>query len=217
MAALHDGEQFLIKNYAVAMTPSLNLTDLRPNSLTNQKILVNGLTDELDYAEREVNAIGKIYSNTENLLNEQFTVNNFKQAIKKSSYDLVHIVSHAEFAANVKDSFIVTNDGKLKFTTKLFNKSIELLTLSACNTATGDNEWEALGLSGIAVQAGAKSSLATLWKAHDKTTYFLIKYFYKYKLSNSKARALQLSQQKFIKSGYHPFFWADFVLIGNWL
>ena len=222
MAALHDGKQFLIENFAVAITPSLNLTDLSPNFV--EQILISGLTDKsqgypkLPYAQAEIDFMIEIYPDVKKLLNKQFTANDFKQSIKKSNYDLIHIVSHAEFAENVKDSFIVTNDDKLRFNNKLFTKHLELLTLSACNTAQGDNEWAALGLSGVAVQTGAKSSLATLWKAHDEVTYHLIKDFYKYKSSNSKAKALQKSQQEVLKSTFHhPFYWADLVLIGNWL
>jgi len=236
MAALHDGKQFLIEKYAVAITPSLNLTDLNSNPLTPEQttVLITGLTEaaqgypKLPYAEKEINAITKIYHRSTSLLNEQFTATNFEQALKKSNYNLVHLISHAEFAHNIKDSFIVTNDGKLKFTDKpesaIFTKNrhppLELLTLSACNTAKGDKEWAALGLSGIAIQAGARSSLATLWKAHDKVTYHLIKDFYKHKplKHHSKAQALQIAQQEVLNSSYHhPFYWASLVLIGNWL
>ncbi len=214
----------------MAITPSLKLTDLSTESLS-AKVLVSGLTKaargypRLYYAEPEVNAINDIYPNVTNLLNEQFTTKKFDKVLEQSDYKIVHIISHAEFARNVKDSFIVTNDGELNFTDEtnkiLKNRQIqlELLTLSACNTAKGDNEWEALGLSGIAIQAGARSSLATLWKAHDRVTYHLIKDFYtQFSKPNSKAKSLQTAQQEVLWSRYyHPFYWSCLVLIGNWL
>jgi len=241
MAALHDGNVFLIQTYALAITPGLTLTAPKAGTLTRDKTvaLVSGLTEEaqgypkLPYADAEVEAITKQYHNTNQLLNQQFTKAQFVQTLKKplnngaSNYNLVHIISHAEFAPNAKDSFIVTYDGKLSVDDlesiiglgQHRQTPIELLTLSACNTAKGDQEWAALGLSGVTLKAGARSSLATLWKAHDKITYHLINKFYQQPLNKvSKAQALQQAQQAIIESKYdHPFYWAPLILIGNWL
>ncbi|MEL6502431.1 MAG: CHAT domain-containing protein, partial [Cyanobacteria bacterium J06623_1] len=103
------------------------------------------------------------------------------------------------------------------------SKPIELLVLSACNTAQGDNE-AILGLAGVAVRAGARSTIATLWSADDEATANLMGKFYT-NLSQdneiSKARALRQAQLQLLAesdSQYrHPFYWAPFVLVGNWL
>ena len=97
---------------------------------------------------------------------------------------------------------------------------MELLTLSACQTAAGD-ERAALGLAGIAVRAGARSALATLWNVSDQAASLLVVEFYQ-KLNDpavSKAEALQAAQIMLLKSGRyrHPFYWSPYLLIGNWL
>lgn len=236
IAALHDGQAFLIETYAVAIIPGLSLTDPKSSTLTplQTTILLSGITEEirgypkLNYAQLEIDAITEFYGHFTKILNKQFIRPYLDQTLKQANYHTIHIISHAEFAQNVKDSFIITYDGKLTLdqleslvkVTQYRQQPIELLTLSACNTAQGDEEWGALGLSGIALKAGAQSSLATLWKAHDFVTYSIIKAFYQQLThsSQSKAQALQAAQQATLESIYHhPFYWAPFVLIGNWL
>ena len=100
------------------------------------------------------------------------------------------------------------------------DKPVELLTLSACQTAVGD-ERAALGLAGIAIKAGVRSALASLWFVNDEATSQLVIEFYK-QLQNpalSKAQALQNAQKKLAaqRNFRHPAFWAPFLLIGNWL
>ena len=98
---------------------------------------------------------------------------------------------------------------------------IELLSLTACETAIGD-ERAALGLGGIALQAGARSVLASLWSIPDQQTPQIVENFYT-NLQNpnlNKAQALQLAQKEFIQQGgiySHPAYWAPFILIGNWI
>jgi len=234
MAALHDGKQFLIENFAVAIAPGLALIDPQSSSFKkrNTQALLGAITketqdySELPYAQSEIEALGQLYQNTTLLQNDRFTQAELTQTFKNQYYSVVHLISHAEFADNPEQSFIVTYDGKLTFEqlAKLIQPSkdapIELLTLSACNTAEGDNEWAALGLSGIALKAGARTTLATLWKAHDKSTSLLMKRFYRALITEklSKAQALQAAQIQLIDSIYqHPFYWAPLILIGNWM
>lgn len=238
IAALHDGKQFLIQKFAVAITPTLNLTESSKGLTPSEtKVLLNAITQavqnypKLPYVKKEIKAIKKWYQpNT--LLDEQFTANNFAKHLNSSRYDLIHIISHVEFAEEVNNSFILTHSGKLPLTklqniieSSQYNQSIELLTLSACNTAKGDQAWTALGLSGVALKAGARSALATLWKVDDRATFHLIKQFYSHlnssnqKIAKTKAQALQKAQQVLLKSKEfnHPFYWASLALIGNWL
>jgi CHAT domain-containing protein len=100
------------------------------------------------------------------------------------------------------------------------NDPIELMVLSACQTAEGDDR-AALGLAGMAIRSGARSTLATLWAVNDESTAALMTQFYQ-ELSNadlSKAEALRLAQIKILQNPEfsHPYYWSPFVLIGNWL
>lgn len=245
LAALHDGNQFLIEKYAVVLSPGLTLT--LPTTTSPQpketQMLLSAVTEatqgypKLPYAAKEFNEIRRLFSRSKRLLNDQrdensgmaaFKTQNFKDALKNSSYDVIHIISHAEFAKHSKDIAIATFDGKLSLNeleellkaTQHEKKPVELLTLSACSTAAGEEtQWAALGLSGVAIKVGARSSLATLWQAYDLTTYIMVTRFYQnwQSLTKTKAQALQEAQQYVIGSTYrHPFFWAQLVLIGNW-
>ena len=164
------------------------------------------------------------------MLDEEFTSENFKKSLKNSHYDLIHIISHAEFAENVDESFILTYEGQLTLKdlqegieSNQHKQPVELLILSACNTAKGDQGWTALGLSGIALKAGARSALATLWKVDDRATFHLVDKFYNYLNSPSKklsnVQALQAAQRDFLELKFfnHPFYWASLAFIGNWL
>jgi CHAT domain-containing protein len=97
---------------------------------------------------------------------------------------------------------------------------LELLTLSACQTATGDDQ-APLGLAGVALRSGARSTVATLWRVFDESTADLMTDFYRALRQSqvSKAEALRQSQAALLKSERfnHPYYWAPFVLVGNWL
>ena len=97
---------------------------------------------------------------------------------------------------------------------------IELLVLSACESASGDDR-AALGLAGVAIKAGANSALATLWQISDEATSELIAHFYRqlHDTSFTKAKALQQAQLELMSDARyeHPLFWSPFILINNWL
>ncbi len=96
---------------------------------------------------------------------------------------------------------------------------IELLVLSACSTAQGDNR-AVLGLAGIAVQAGTRSVVSTLWEAQDLPTTQLMVQFYQALLNpqTTRAQALRQAQLQLIEQGYStPYIWASYILVGNWL
>jgi len=140
----------------------------------------------------------------------------------------VHFATHAEFNSDHNNSFLLTYDNRLTMnqleTTiglrRFQSEPIELLVLSACQTAVGD-ERAALGLAGVAVQAGARSALATLWFINDQATSVLVADFYRQlqKEQQTKARALQTAQVNMITESQfsHPSFWAPFLLIGSWM
>ncbi|HEY9834733.1 MAG TPA: CHAT domain-containing protein [Stenomitos sp.] len=240
MAALHDGETFLVQKYAIATTPSLTLTD--PKSLNREKLraLAVGLTKEaivngqtfpaLTNVSSEISAVVTKISGSKQLLDEDFTRDRIQQELSQTVYPIIHIATHGEFSSQPEDTFLVTgNNGKLTITDldtairrlKRETDSVELLVLTACQTAVGDDR-AALGLAGVAVQAGVRSALASLWFIQDAPTVTLVAKFYA-SLNNSevsKAEALRAAQLELIEAGgqyAHPAYWAPFILIGNWL
>ena len=232
MAALHDGKEFLIQKYPIAIAPSLTLTARKPLDHSNLEALSLGLTVErspfapLTNVATEVTAVNKILGGTE-LLDEAFTLPNLQEQLKKKSFPVVHIATHGKFGVDAESTFLVGFDQRISIEQidKLLRfrngrKSVELLTLSACQTATGDNR-SALGIAGVAVRAGVESALATLWYINDEATVPLIEEFYtQLRQPNiSKAEALRIAQIKMITDvNYnHPAVWSPFVLIGNWL
>ncbi|VEP17860.1 conserved hypothetical protein [Hyella patelloides LEGE 07179] len=236
MAALHDGEKYLIEKYRVALTPGLQL--LEPKSLKNQKLkaVVAGLSESnqgfsaLPGVKTEVTEISQSIP-SQLLLNQEFTNASLREQIRETPSPLVHLATHGQFSSNPEETFIVTWDDQIKV--KEFEdllrareetidaQPIELLVMSACQTATGDKR-AALGIAGVAVRSGARSTLATLWSVKDDSTVALMDEFYKQLADTSsvtKAEALRQAQISLIDSEdfKHPFYWSPFILVGNWL
>ena len=233
LAALHDGTQFVVERFAVATAPGLRL--IEPHALKRQstRMLLNGLTvsvqkfPSLPHVKEEVSTIGALLPSTV-LADGDFLLASFERELRGLPYSIVHIASHGQFDSDPKKSFLLAFDGRLdmdnlerviKFS-RFRDEPVELLTLSACRTAAGD-ERAALGLAGVAVKAGARSALATLWYINDQASSELVAEFYR-RLADpqlSKARALQQAQQAIMRDARyrHPGFWAPFLLIGNWL
>ncbi len=150
------------------------------------------------------------------------------QTMQQGNFGIVHIAAHGHFASEAAQSFLLTSQGKITFDElakivgrlRFREQPLELLTLSACETAQGD-ERAALGLAGVAIQAGARSALATLWRVRDAAATQLMTTFYQH-LQNpaiSRARALQLAQLELLQHERYrsPYFWSPFILINNWL
>ncbi|MEA5602780.1 CHAT domain-containing protein [Nostoc sp. UHCC 0252] len=251
MAALYDSQQqkYLVETYAIATTPSLRLNTPKARDRSTQKALILGLTekatidgktfDALTAVPDEVKAIKSIFPNHTELINENFFPESFQKTLDKRRYPIVHIASHAQFGIIPEDTFIVTGKNE-KLTIiqledslrNLSNKSdnVELLTLTACETAVGDDR-ATLGLAGVALQVGVKSAIASLWNVTDESTSELVKEFYtNYRNSGmSIAEALQKAQIKMIHaqksspsdnihtSYNNPAYWAPIIAIGNWL
>jgi CHAT domain-containing protein len=234
LAALHDGERFLIDRYAVATVPGLDLLDPRPVATTEVTPLLNGLTESvqgfpaLPHVSGELEAIAELYGGKV-LKDEEFVAGKFGESLAQTPYSVVHIASHGKFAGDSKDSFLLTYDGRLDMDgleefiklSRFREEPIELLTLSACQTAAGDDR-AALGLAGVAIKAGARSALATLWFINDQASSLLVSEFYRQlsaKPTPTKAKALQAAQQQ-IRADLryrHPAYWSPFLIIGNWL
>lgn len=242
MAALYDGEKYLVQKYAIALTPSLQLVNPKPLP-TKLKVFIGGLSKAEGYpplpqVEQEIEFITNIVDTTKSLLNQYFTKTAIEEAIKSASVNVIHLATHGTFSSKAEKTYIVTfpefddNDNRITInelgeyinsrdTYKL--PPIELLILSACKTAAGD-ERAALGLAGFAVRAGARSTLASLWKMDDEAGALLIQHFYQELVNDpniSKAEALRRAQIELWEDELlyktHPYYWASLVLVGNWL
>jgi CHAT domain-containing protein len=235
MAALYDGKNYLVEKFAVAVTPGLTLMEPRPFKKENIVLVANGLSDgvqgftALRFVPEEVANLKKLFGGTE-LMNKEFVKLNIeKEFSQENNYSIVHIASHGHFDSDAKKTFVLTFDGKLSLDeleqlirpAQLRDKPVELLTLSACQTAAGDDR-AALGLAGVAIKAGARSAFATLWFVNDQSSTTLVSDFYTQLRDHpdvSKAKALQAAQKKMLgdQRYAHPCYWAPYLIIGNWL
>ena len=250
IAALYDGSKYLVQRYQNAEFTLASRTRLTETPASGWKALGMGVSkaesgfaalpsvpEELREIIRDENnksALGVLPGKV--LLDEGFTEERLKNSLR-SSYPVVHIASHFELASENEDSsFLLLGDGRhlsltqLSLIPNLF-ANVDLLTLSACNTAVGTSrgsggEWESLGM--IAQRKGAKGILATLWPVADESTKLLMQQFYRLHEAEgiSKAEALQRAQIALLEGQAngnpnrsrfaHPYFWAPFILIGNW-
>lgn len=234
LGALHDGKQFVIDRYALATVPSLRLLEPKPFAHLDLQPLLNGLSASvqgfppLPHVAKELAAVEMLLGG-DTLQNRAFVTDQVEQSMSGTPYSVVHIASHAQFTGDAKESFILTYDGRMDMDSlerfiklsRFRDQPVELLTLSACQTAVGDDR-AALGLAGLAVKSGARSALASLWYINDQASSLLIADFYRTLQAQpgiGKAKALQQAQirTKTDLRYRHPAFWAPFLLIGNWL
>lgn len=250
MAALYDAkaQEYLIqKKYAIALLPTSQLFDLTA-SPRELNVLAVGVSEPLSVGEKiftsinadlELNQIQSLIPTTQVLLNSRFTSPNLKDRFKFGDFSIIHMATHGQFSSNPEETYILAYgadqasgellkaqelDSLLRSGQQEIDSTIDLLVLSACKTAEGDNR-ATLGLAGLAVRAGTRSTLASLWKVEDDITLQLIKQFYKelQKDGMTKAQALHRAQQTLLTkeiSGEsyprNPAEWAPYILVGNW-
>lgn len=233
MAALHDGQQYLIEKYSLALTPGLQL--LQPQAL--DRLQLQGLLAGLSQARENFSALPNVVTEinqieaeipSQVLLDQTFTNQALSTGVDSTSSQLVHLATHGQFSSNADDTFILTWDGRInvkQLDQMLRSRErgltpIELLVLSACQTATGDDR-AALGMAGVAVRSGARSTVASLWSVNDFSTASLMIEFYRElgRPEITRAEALRRAQLTLLyQDGYtSPYYWAPFVLLGNWL
>ncbi|MDY6781302.1 MAG: CHAT domain-containing protein [Cyanobacteriota bacterium] len=243
IAALHDGQEFFIQKYPIAVAPSVSLTISKPLERSNLNALSVGLTEAktleakqfspfqqsfaaLQNVRTEINAVGEILGGTE-LLDREFSRENFETQVQQQDFPVIHMATHGKFGVDADSTFLLAYDGPIAIEeldnilrSRPSHRPVGLLSLSACQTAAGDNR-SALGIAGVAVRAGVESALATLWFINDEATVPLVKEFYQQLLDPkiTKAEALRQAQMKMIEdlSYSHPAVWSPFILIGNWL
>ncbi|MGK7891941.1 MAG: CHAT domain-containing protein [Leptolyngbyaceae cyanobacterium] len=234
MAVLNDGDRYLIESYRIATAPGLQLIDPQPLPRQNIKALAAGLTEArqgfsaLEHVKLELEEIQTEVPSVV-LVDQTFTKDAIQTEIEQSSFPVVHIATHGQFGSSRESTFVLTWSDRLTIDnletlleTGFPNRQtpVELLVLSACETATGD-EKAPLGLAGVAVRAGARSTLATLWAVNDAATAQFMRHFY-HELTQSgvtKAEALRQAQLQLLNNPQysHPLYWAPYLLVGNWL
>jgi CHAT domain-containing protein len=254
IAALSNGKEFIIERYSVGLMPSLSLTDTRYKNIKNAQVLAMGAEtftefNPLPAVPVEVSTIAGQLWQGKFFLNNAFTLQNLKLQRQKQPFGIIHLATHGEFRpGNPSNSYIQLSDTKLRLNQLRQlgwnNPPVELLVLSACRTALGDEEAE-LGFAGLSVLAGVKSSLASLWYVSDRGTLGLMTEFYEQlKTAPIKSEALRQAQLAMLKGEVrledgklitpgadiplppqlalldnqtleHPYFWSAFTMIGN--
>jgi CHAT domain-containing protein len=234
MSVLYDGNKYLVENYSLALTPGLQLVPPQDASeRIRSQALIGGISESnqkfsaLPNAKAEIEAIGRLMPHQQ-LLNEQFNNKLVTNNLVASNAPIVHFATHGQFSSKAEDTYILTWNDRLnldQFSNLLKDRgtrssnAIELLVLSACQTAAGDNR-ASLGLAGVAIRARAKSTIASLWSVNDEATQDLMVNLYQ-NLANkklSKGESLRQAQQTLLRNPKYrsPYFWAPFVLVGNW-
>lgn len=239
IAALYDGQQYLVEKYAVALSLGLQLIEPKPLTQTKLNVLAAGLVQPpqdfqhqfpaLPEIKSEFNFISQAGVATTQLLDREFNSKNLESKVNAAPFNILHLATHGQFSSQPEDTYILAADGPINVTQfdsllrrrdETRTESLEMLVLSACQTATGDNR-ATLGLAGASVKAGARSTLASLWHISDKSTAILIGEFYRElaKSKVTKAEALRRAQVTLLQKypNYsRPAFWAPYVLVGNW-
>ncbi|ARV63042.1 hypothetical protein BZZ01_15130 [Nostocales cyanobacterium HT-58-2] len=240
MAILYDGEQYLIEKYAVALSLGLQLLAPKPLTQTKLNVLAAGLVQPpqdfrqqfppLPEIKSEFNSISQAIASTIQLLDRDFNSKNLESKVNAAPFNVLHLATHGQFSSRAEKTFILAADGPINVTQfdsllrrrdETGSQDLEMLVLSACQTAVGDNR-ATLGLAGASVKAGARSTLASLWHISDKSTAILIGEFYRelVKTKVTKAEALRRAQVKLLRyypNYSRPGYWAPYVLVGNWL
>jgi CHAT domain-containing protein len=237
-AALHDGERYLIERFALSFVTLAAQGDLRDRPKDQWSVAGLGVGREAPNYRRliavpeELHGIVRtrpedpgVYPGVVHL-DEAFTEGSFAKALK--AHPVVHVASHFVFnPAQGLRSHLLLGDGHELTLDRMRDLSfdfldIELMTLSACETAMGDgqeNGSEFEGLGALVQQRGAKAVIASLWSVADDSTALLMTHLYKGKSEGqSKAAALRQAQMSFLATPRaHPYYWAAFILMGNWL
>ena len=210
-AALSDGQQYFGERFAFAITPSLALTDFEQKRSPGDRILALGASEfkglaSLPLVPQELNRIAS-EEKKDRFINQEFTPSFFLDKASDVKYGTLHVATHAEFKPGGPEaSQLHSGSGpvSMKELATLREKRkgvpLDLVVFSACRTALGDADAE-LGFSGLALQAGARSAVGTLWYVDDVVTSAYFVQMYRYLDQGiPKAEAMQLTRQAFIRN-----------------
>ena len=238
LAALYDGEEYFIeKGYAFAVSPRLELFAPSP-STTPLKVAIGGVEisqtikgiefPEIAQVKQELTQIAREVKTNSPLLNDAFTQANIEQQFQQGNFSAIHWKTHGVFSSDPTATFLVAyqdsiNANELQSLIQTASRNgqepLELLILSACETAKGDSK-AILGLAGLTVKTGARTAISSFWRANDRaTTLLMTKFYQQLELGTGKAEALRQAQLYLLKEeGYFaPHYWGTYVAIGNWL
>ena len=245
MSLLQDEDKhYLIEKYSITLSLGSSLQEPKFLLWKESNALIAGASEgksfepefkELKNVKQELDRVQENTRSSELLFNDTFTKENFQNLLNQSTFPIVHLATHGKFSSNPEETVILASDTRINVTqlhrllkqrNENSSATIELLVLSACQTAKGDKQ-SGLGLAGIAVQAGARSTVASLWNVSDKSTAeFMGKFYQNLKDGKTKAEALRQAQLDFLqnlqqnpeyKKYKHPYYWAAFILVGSWL
>lgn len=244
IAALYDkkDKQYLVERYSLALQIGQQPLRQHPANWPQMRLLAAGLSQEtgekpkLPYVKAEIDDISDaVYkangTQPVKLLDEDFTIAAFEHQILEQDFSVVHIATHGSYSSSPEQTYIqaypretIVNINKLReiFQPQQSVDPVNLLVLSACQTATGDNR-SVLGLAGMAVQTGIPSVIASLQQVSDQSTSTLMQAFYQALTHSpvSLAEALQAAQISLISDSSsadhrNPYYWAPFILVGDW-
>ena len=264
VAALHDGRQFLVEKYSVTLLPSFGLTQVRFSDLKTRSLLAMGISEStagqsaLPAVSLELSLLQNTLwrGQTQVTLNQNSTLTNLKAIHRQLQPGIIHLATHAEFkSGQIHNSFIQFWNNKLTWGQLLplsqqlrwgNDPSVQLLVLSACQTAIGSKEAE-LGFAGSAIAAGVPATMASLWSVSDDGTLGIMTQFYQHlKRTSTKTEALRRAQLSMLAGEFkihngqlhlstkdkivlppplalggdrtftHPYFWSGYTIVGNW-
>jgi len=242
--ALHDGQRYLLQRWNLPIYTSVTRDRLRDAVTPAWRAAGLGVTrqigsfDALPGVRAEMNRIiqqpgtapatpaampGEVH------LDEQFTARKLME-VSRAGFSVMHLASHFRFSPGTEaNSFLLLGDGQQLTLGEMRQKNLrfdqtELLTLSACETGLGggrdERGQEIEGFGVLAQQQGARAVLATLWAVADQSTAALMAETYRQREAQrlSKIEALRQAQLALQREpNYaHPFYWAPFILMGNW-
>jgi CHAT domain-containing protein len=237
LGALYDtpNKRFLLEDFSVSVAPNLSLLEPTGDSEGGAPLFAGGLSESVQgfsaipEVAGELERVSGMYAQRQVLLNGQFTSEAIRASLSNSPADIVHLASHGEFLGRAGGCFLLTHDGRITLDDlevmirprKYVGTPVNLLCLSACRTAAGDDR-AALGLAGASVKSGARSVLATLWNVKDESPAEIVTDFHRYLRDHpkglGKAEALRRAQLEFLQRDRttHPTRWAPFILVGAW-
>ena len=248
IAALLNGDRYLVEDFAIGTTLGLQLLQSAQIDRSESRLLFAGIAEQIPNQDEfpplvsvvlERDRISEVVEPRQLLFDDGFSEGAITSQITDRTFDIVHVATHGLFGAKPEDSFILAWDDELNMTefenilvqTRFRDDPIDLLTLSACKTAEG-NDRAALGIAGLAVKVGARSALASLWEAVDASTAPMMADFYSKLIRDKKTKAISLqeAQQMLINSNNsefafgrevtgktHPVFWSSFIVVGSWV
>lgn len=232
LGLLHDGQQYLVEKYQIVSSLGAEIEGAHKQG-RKQKALFAGITQmspstadlklpPLPEVIREAEVFEANFKNSKLLIDQAFTTKQLQERLQ--NYTILHLATHAQFSSNPAETFLLTWDDRIGIPElevlvrqrSTQDQGLDLLFLSACETAKGDQRSQ-LGLAGLATQAGARNAIASLWLVEsDSTTKLASEFYQNVAKGESYARALQLAQLSLKNSEYsHPYYWAPFILLGG--